>query len=356
MRGEIGVFGRNLDDRDPRRHRHQRQTRGGEHHAGRAHHDHQVAVSRVRLGVRPFRYRQRLAEPHDAGAHEPELAGVAKGRHEVFDGLVGKLRLARRRAAMVAAEREQAAVQVGDRPLGRAAAFVQVVDVLGGHVPPPGAAVELRAPRGDRPMSGIGRRRARQVHAPQVPGPDLAGVVAPGVEVGHRLRVDLGPQAGLRVAERGQPGFGAHSGAGEELDAAGVPGELGDRLGNLDARIRGAGVVVIVVVMAAHGPRVCGFGLLYDGSRTAHAPRRGGRRRRQAKAGEGTRRGQAVTADSRRAMPAAATTTTSPAQLSGERCWPRMATPAMAAVAGASAVSVANSPAGSTRRAAMSMP
>ena len=69
-------------------------------------------------------------------------------------------------------------------------------------------------------MARVGFRTAAEGAAPQVPGEHGIGVPRPGREAGHGLRIDVGPDASLGIAERVEAGVGAHAGAGEEVHAA----------------------------------------------------------------------------------------------------------------------------------------
>ena len=98
--------------------------------------------------------------------------------------------------------------------------FVQVVDVLGHDVQ---VDAPLGGPGGVLPLSdghvaGVGSCLLADMPAPEVPGVHGVGVLGPGVQGGHVLRVDALPDAGLRVAEGVQPRVLAHSRAGEDDD------------------------------------------------------------------------------------------------------------------------------------------
>ena len=99
---------------------------------------------------------------------------------------------------------------------GAAGLLVQAIDVLGDQRQPVGVAgLEF----GQRHVAGVGLRVDQPGAALGVPVPDTLRVGAEGLGRGQFLRAEVGPQAGLRVAESGHAGLGADAGAREHGDA-----------------------------------------------------------------------------------------------------------------------------------------
>lgn len=166
--------------------------------------------------------REGFAEPDHAGADGVTAEG-AVARGGAFDLFLGELGHARWLVADGAAVGEEAAVEVGDvwpRLFQLVeCALVEVVDVLRGDME-----VDARParPLSDPEVAGVWLRAAAESAAPEVPGEHGFRIAGPGVDGGHRLWVDVGPDAGLGVTESVQSGILAHARAGENFDVAGL--------------------------------------------------------------------------------------------------------------------------------------
>ena len=109
-----------------------------------------------------------------------------------------------------------------------AGALVQAVDVLRGEQEGGDAALERR----ERVVAGIGRDAADHLAAHRVPVPHALRIARERARRGELARVELRPQAPLRIAERRHAGLGGHAGAGEHGDEARGAQRAGERDGN----------------------------------------------------------------------------------------------------------------------------
>jgi len=202
---ERGRFG--VDDRHAAA-RGARQPGGRVDQAGSADHQHQLAVMRRLLGLGEDALGERLAEPHHGGpAHVAAAIAVrrAAGRHGI--------RVAARAGGVQPAVLRDVAVQ---RQHGFAAGpLVQAVHVLRDERQPPGVAFRET---GQCAMPRVRLHLGDRLPAVRVPVPHHRGIRAEGFLGGQLLRIELRPQAGLRVTEGRHARLRAHAGAGEHDD------------------------------------------------------------------------------------------------------------------------------------------
>ena len=123
--------------------------------------------------------------------------------------------------------------------LAAAGALVQPVDVLRDQHEIGGASFQFR----QREVARVGLRRRDELAAPGVPVPDELRVARECGRRGELARIEARPQAGLRVAERRQSGFGGDARTGQRRDKARVA-KCNDELG-IDHVERSIGIRIL---------------------------------------------------------------------------------------------------------------
>ena len=175
-----------------------------------ADHQHERAAPGLALGRIQHGRRQHFAEPHHAGTQQITAASAARRTAGLGAG-----QLATGSRGVEPEVFEQVAVQ--RQHAGAAGTLVQPVDVLGDQRQPPGPA--LRESR-QRKVPGIRGHLGNHLAAERIPVPHPLRVGAESVLGGEFFRLELGPEAGLRVAERGHARLGADARAGQQRHAA----------------------------------------------------------------------------------------------------------------------------------------
>jgi hypothetical protein len=128
-------------------------------------------------------------------------------------------------------------VAVQCQGVGAAGFLVQAIDVLRDHREAPWVALLVG---GDGVVAGVGFDLGHGGAALGVPVPDELGLGTKAFFGGEFGGVEARPQAGLRVAERGDARFSAHAGAGQHGNVLrGL--QPGAHLRKVGAGVRGCG-------------------------------------------------------------------------------------------------------------------
>lgn len=183
-------------------------------HARGAHHQHQVAGLHRGFRLRQGRRWQVLAKPDHAGAHRVAAGGTGWW---LAPTLHGSLQIALRAHRVQPLIGQQIPVQ--GNHLRTACPLVQTVHVLRHQFQ---LARVVASKLRQRPVRGIRLHRRHQVPPVGIPLPNPLRVGPKTWLRRHLLRIELRPDAGLHVAERGHPRLGTDARAGQHRHLPGL--------------------------------------------------------------------------------------------------------------------------------------
>lgn len=198
------------------------EARGRVHRCAGPDAEEEIAALKRIEGVGQGPLGEHLAEPDDAGSHQPAVVG---GDGEDIEGEIVERLLGSGSRAPPAEDR---AVDL-DNAL-RSGTLVQAVDVLGDDGHGAVALKESLLELGEGVVTGVRLDIAGLGESPVVPAGNEFRVPVEGVDGGQFHWVVLRPQAFLGIAEGREAALGGDAGTGENDDGAGVVQPGGDAL------------------------------------------------------------------------------------------------------------------------------